>query len=267
MKKVLNVYKPVGTTPLAVVKKLKQQFPKLKNKKVSYAGRLDPMAEGVLLLLVETENKNRRQYEKLDKDYYFEVLFGVSTDSYDILGKITKTSFLKLNKKFIKNLNYQVQLFKGKQKQSYPAYCAYHYQGRPLFYWTRQGKLNQVNIPKKDIFVKKFKFLNYYQINALELKKYIFSNILKVDGDFRQTEILKQWQKFFNNNNVGAFAVGCFTIACSSGTYIRSIVNDLANKLKTQALTLKIKRTRVGDYQLKDSIKLSGYFKDNPVNG
>src|SRR5690348_16589190 len=68
---------------------LKKQFPELATSRIGYAGRLDPMAEGLLLLLVGDENKQRVSYEKLAKVYSVELLFGFATDSHDILGLIT----------------------------------------------------------------------------------------------------------------------------------------------------------------------------------
>ena len=86
MDKVVNVYKPISPTPLQVVEKFREKHPEYAESKISYAGRLDPLAEGVLLLLIDKENKKREKYQKLDKEYEFEVLFGAATDTYDLLG-------------------------------------------------------------------------------------------------------------------------------------------------------------------------------------
>ncbi|PSO45951.1 MAG: tRNA pseudouridine(55) synthase, partial [Parcubacteria group bacterium QH_9_35_7] len=59
--------KPISLTPLQTIEKFKEQNPKYKDKKMSYAGRLDPMAEGLLLCLVGEENKNREEYQQLEK--------------------------------------------------------------------------------------------------------------------------------------------------------------------------------------------------------
>ena len=67
MQSVIPVYKPLGLTPLQAIVKFKKLFPDYANEKISYAGRLDPMAEGLLLLLVGEENKQRNEYEDLSK--------------------------------------------------------------------------------------------------------------------------------------------------------------------------------------------------------
>src|SRR3989344_5566750 len=86
MKKVISLYKPVGKTPLQCIRAFQSKFPEYKNVTLSYAGRLDPMAEGLLLILVAAENEKRSIYQDMDKTYDFTVLFGITTDSYDLLG-------------------------------------------------------------------------------------------------------------------------------------------------------------------------------------
>src|SRR3712207_2873397 len=86
MNKILNIYKPVGFTPLEMITALLKEFPEYKDKKIGYAGRLDPLAHGVLLLMIGDATKQRKDYLGLDKMYEFEVLFGVETDTYDLLG-------------------------------------------------------------------------------------------------------------------------------------------------------------------------------------
>ncbi len=86
MKKTITIYKPVGLTPLQAIQKFKEKHPEYKKAKIGYAGRLDPLAEGVLLVLVGEENKKIREYLKFDKEYKAEILFGISSDSHDVLG-------------------------------------------------------------------------------------------------------------------------------------------------------------------------------------
>lgn len=80
------LYKKVGQTPLHVLEAYKNEHPELANVPMAYAGRLDPMAEGKLLVLQGDECKVQEKYHSLDKEYEFEVLFGVSSDTADVLG-------------------------------------------------------------------------------------------------------------------------------------------------------------------------------------
>jgi tRNA pseudouridine55 synthase len=83
---VLKLYKKVGETPLECLERFRKNHPKFKNQKMTYAGRLDPLAEGELLVLVGESCKNKEKYLKLDKEYLVDILFGFETDSYDLLG-------------------------------------------------------------------------------------------------------------------------------------------------------------------------------------
>ena len=86
LKGVFNIHKPLGISPLDTIKTLKENHPELKGEKMTYAGRLDPMAEGVLLILAGKTVYEKEKYLKLDKEYEGEILFGFETDTYDILG-------------------------------------------------------------------------------------------------------------------------------------------------------------------------------------
>ena len=89
MESVLNLYKERGETPLERIERFRKTHPEYRKLPMSYAGRLDPMAEGVLLVLVGEENRNRETHLSLTKKYEFDVLFGFATDTYDVLGVLT----------------------------------------------------------------------------------------------------------------------------------------------------------------------------------
>jgi len=138
MKPVINLYKPVSLTPLQALELFKKQASEYKKQKISYAGRLDPMAEGVLLLLVGEENKKMTQYMKLDKEYRAQILLGFSTDSYDILGLAEQAKQEKIN---LKQLKKTIKSFKGTYKQTLPAYSSHRIKGKSLFNLARNNKL------------------------------------------------------------------------------------------------------------------------------
>src|SRR3989344_725904 len=96
MKLVLNIYKKAGETPLEVINCLKLRCPEYKSVKITYAGRLDPLAKGAIILLAGNAIHKKENYLKLDKEYEAEILLGFETDTYDVLG-------LPKNKKNIKN--------------------------------------------------------------------------------------------------------------------------------------------------------------------
>ncbi|HDQ16562.1 MAG TPA: hypothetical protein ENN31_00340, partial [Candidatus Vogelbacteria bacterium] len=89
----LNIYKPQGLTPKETLNLLRLERPDLVEEPLSYAGRLDPLAEGVLPVLVgKEENQNREKYLKMDKKYLARFIFGFSTDTGDIMGLIKEKS-------------------------------------------------------------------------------------------------------------------------------------------------------------------------------
>jgi tRNA pseudouridine55 synthase len=259
MKNVINVFKPLGVTPLDMVKKVREKFPWLQEKKIGYAGRLDPMAQGVLILLIEPETKNRDQYQNLDKEYEFEVLFGVETDTYDVLGKHMSRSNSK-SKIFItkQSIEDTSSNFLGKQDQQYPPFSSKTVNGKPLHWWAKEGKMDKIEIPSKKITVHSIKLLKIFSIDIQTLGKKVFNRISLVKGDFRQSEIKKNWVKFIENNPNVSLPVGKFKILCSSGTYVRSIAHGFGEETGTGAIAFDILRTRVGPYCIKNSLYING---------
>ncbi len=103
--------KKEGETPLQALERLRSSNSKYKDAKMTYAGRLDPMASGLLIILIGDEVKNKEKYLKLNKEYEFEVLFGFATDTYDILGKVVKNGSPDVSEKLIKqNLKHWMEL-------------------------------------------------------------------------------------------------------------------------------------------------------------
>ena len=88
MKNVIICNKEIGETPLECLERIRKENNMDENMPMTYAGRLDPMAEGLFIILSGEECKNKEKYTNLDKEYQMEILFGIKTDSYDILGLI-----------------------------------------------------------------------------------------------------------------------------------------------------------------------------------
>jgi len=247
LKNVIVLNKKEGETPLEVLESFRLKNKKYKDVKMTYAGRLDPMASGVLLLLAGEEVKNKEKYLNLNKKYEFEIIFGFATDTYDILGKVlplrqdlSGRTRQDLSEEIKKNLKF----FTGKFIQKYPIYSSRTVNGEPLFSYARKGE--EVEIPNREMEVKSLKFLKLRKINNIKLFKNIEFRVKKVKGDFRQEEILKIWQKNLVKEN--SFYIASFTIECSSGTYVRGIANSLGEKIKIPSLAFSIKRVRVGKY-------------------
>jgi tRNA pseudouridine55 synthase len=255
MKKVILLNKKEGETPLEAMEhfrlKKSKKYPEYKNAKMTYAGRLDPMASGLLLVLLGEETKNKEKYLALEKEYTFQVLFGFSTDTYDILGKVTKNYQLQItNYELNKKIKQKLRSFLGESIQKYPMYSSKTINGKPLFVYARTGE--EVKIPERKIFIKKLKLDKMIEINNKKLFKNIEKRIKKVRGDFRQKEILEIWREALCvlDKKPKVFLVAEFRAKCSSGTYVRGIVNSLGDVFGIPALAFSIKRTKLGKYMI-----------------
>ncbi len=251
MKKIINLYKPIGLTPLEAIIKFKQRNSEYKNKKTSYPGRLDPMAEGVLLVLIGDENKKMKDYMKLDKEYLAEILFGFFSDSHDILGIPNKREKVIIE---IKKLKKKIKNLKGTYNQKIPVYSSFKIKGKPLFYYARNNKLNEIEIPEIKVKIKNIKIEDIYEISSSRLLKEITKKIDLVKGDFRQSIIKKEWNYLLNREKE-KFIVIKVLINCSSGTYIRAIADDLGKDFGGGIL-FNLKRTKVGKFNSENSIQL-----------
>jgi len=234
-------HKKIGETPLELIKRIAPN-----KSPITYAGRLDPMAEGLMILLKGKEVHDKDKYLKLNKTYHLDILLGISTDTYDTLGIITKINLSKkipplLIKKTIQN-------YPRKYSQPYPPYSSKPVDGHPLWWWAKNNKLEKIKIPSKNIKITNLELNSAFDQKLSKIVKTIISNIKKVKGDFRQKEIISDWKDLVSNNPNKKLQILNLTISCSAGTYMRSIANKIGEKLKIPALALKINRTAIGNY-------------------
>lgn len=250
---VLNLYKQLGETPRERLERLRTQKPYYAGEVLSYAGRLDPMAEGVLLCLVGAANKRRETYMDLPKEYVVDILFGFSTDTYDILGRVMDMGDPKgiTRSTVMRGLNE----FRGALSQEYPPFSSKTVEGKSLFDWARTSSLSTLVLPSRTVTVYDISVDKMYKVEEGVLLSYIESSVERVNGDFRQEEILRLWRRHLRKNGDRAFPCATVTVSCSSGTYMRSIAHGLGGQLGTPALALHILRTKVGEYSVEKSLK------------
>ncbi|HEU0080880.1 MAG TPA: hypothetical protein VFQ72_02555 [Candidatus Paceibacterota bacterium] len=254
---VLNLYKRRSETPLQTLERYASAHPAFKKVKMTYAGRLDPMAEGVLVALTGDKNKERDAYTGLDKDYEFEFVLGVETDTHDILGKIVKK-----NGEKTKNIQSQdrekevaeaLAKYVGTFMQKYPAYSSKVVDGKQLFDLARQGKIDSIVLPEHQVTVAKLELLGKRAISAADFKTYLHQSIEALTGDFRQAEILALWDAYIASAEAPRdFVVYRARVTCGSGFYVRQLVSDIGRDLGTGAVTVSILRTRVGALKVND---------------
>lgn len=191
---------------------------KLDIKKMGHSGTLDPMATGLLVIGVNKGTKKLKDLIGLDKIYEAEITFGKKTDSYDLDGKILEE--IKLNKKIIDNISENIDNIlnelTGAQEIEVPIYSAIKRNGKKLYEYARSGQ--EIELPKKKMTI-------YY------IKKIKEENI---DNEY----ILN------------------LEIKISSGTYIRSIVNEINKKTGIPCVLSALNRTQIGEYKLENAIEL-----------
>ncbi len=255
---VLNLYKQVGETPRERLERLRVQKPYYTHEVLSYAGRLDPMAEGVLLCLVGSANKRRETYLDMSKEYVLDVLFGFSTDTYDILGRVMDSGGASgvTPAQIKKALNE----FRGTVPMEYPPFSSKTVEGKPLFEWARAlsgqgGALSALVLPRRTVIVYDIACTGFYKVEESDLIAYIEEKVGKVQGDFRQEEVLRLWKRMLKASGGREFPAATIKISCSSGTYARSIANGLGKELGVPALALHILRTKVGEYEVEKSLR------------
>lgn len=201
---ILLVDKPQGITSHDVVSKLRRVF---HIKKIGHAGTLDPMATGLLLMLIGKATKVSQYLMSMDKEYTGTVLLGKTTDSQDAEGEL-------LEERPVPELSedgvlMEMKTFIGDQYQMPPMFSAKKINGQKLYKLARQGKT--VEREPRVINISKF-----------ELTR------------FAPPEI-------------------DFLVACSKGTYVRTIAHDLGERFGCGGHLCSLRRTGVGKFRIENA--------------
>ncbi|MGF1448279.1 MAG: tRNA pseudouridine(55) synthase TruB [Opitutales bacterium] len=201
---VLLVDKPTGMTSHDVVSHLRR---KLKMKRIGHAGTLDPMATGLLIMLVGKATKVSQYLMSLDKTYEATMKLGEATESHDCDGEVTETRPVpELDEKAFKA---HMEPFIGDQYQTPPMFSAKKVDGVPLYKRARKGE----TIEREPRFI---------HVSTFELLRFAPPEV-----DFR--------------------------LACSKGTYVRTIAHDLGEKVGCGAHLTALRRTAIDRFRVEDA--------------
>jgi tRNA pseudouridine55 synthase len=246
------IYKKLGETPLEALERYRAEQLIHADKKddqnlvtfwksvpMTYAGRLDPMAEGELLILIGDECKNKEKYLGLDKEYEVEILFGIETDTYDTLGLAVEGKGGVLDSESIDNT---LTKYRGRFGQEYPPYSSKTVGGKQLHELARAGELPE-EMPVKEVEIYDIEMLGIEPISSKVLRERIDAALANVRGDFRQQEIVDRWRHILAQERI--YTVAKVRVRCSSGTYMRSLAHRIGIELGTGACALSIKRTKI----------------------
>ena len=204
---IVIVNKPAGITSHDVVGFVRRKF---KMRRVGHAGTLDPLATGVLVILLGRATKLFDKFVAFDKAYRATLRLGVKTSTADIMGQVIEEKpYAGIDQKKVEEVFRQ---FVGDIEQMPPMVSAVKYQGQRLYKIARQG-IEVERIARK------------VRINELRLLKFALSDV-----------------EFF--------------MACSKGTYVRQLAEDVGDVLGCGACISQIERTKVGPFDIKDAVKL-----------
>lgn len=185
-----------------------QQGKPLRKVRVGHTGTLDPLATGLMIIVVGSYCKRAQEFSKLDKTYEVTMKLGQTSTTGDEEGEKTIGPGKKPTKEHLQDV---LQSFVGESMQTPPVYSAIKVNGQRAYKLARSGK-EVILEPRK---------INIYNIG---LTDYAYPNAK-------------------------------FTVSVSSGTYIRSLVEDIGKKLKTGAYMSALRRTIVGEYGLSSAHK------------
>jgi tRNA pseudouridine(55) synthase len=228
------IEKPCGYTINEFIEKYKKDN---NINKLCFCGRLDPMARGKVLLLINEECKMMPQYLNLDKTYQFEICFGYQTDTDDFLGVIENKSDIIIPSMLNNIIKYIQQISNYEFEQKFHKFSSKRVNGKTI----REQRLDILPAHKIKIYETKILKISFRHFN--NFINCIINNINTIDKtkNFRQTEIINQW-RCINRDNICTLKV---EMKVSSGFYIRQFIRDLSEKFNFPMNVYDINRTNI----------------------
>ena len=213
---IILINKEKGYTSHDIVNKVRK---KLNIKKVGHAGTLDPLATGILPILIGKGTKLSKYLIEHDKTYIANIKLGIKTTTGDLEGDIIKkTENVNIDEFVIKNV---LKTFIGKQKQIPPMYSAIKINGKKLYEYARASE--NIEITPRDIEIYDI-YLNNYDKEKQEVK---------------------------------------ITAHVSKGTYIRTLCENIAEKLGTVGTMKELERIKVNQFTIEKSVYIDDLKPEN----
>ncbi len=212
MEEMLLIDKPVGVSSAEIVRLLKPAFP---GEKIGHGGTLDPLANGLLIVLVGKATKLFSQLQEYPKTYLAEITFGKTTTTLDREGEVTLINPSELiGEKFSRSaLDRVLASFSSRYRQRVPAFSAVKYKGKPFYWWRRHYPQQPLPVKKKEV--------NFYDWQVISLKE-------------------------------SPYPAVTLRLKVSSGFYVRQFASDLGEKLELAAYLSSLRRLAIGEYSLED---------------
>ena len=220
MNGILIINKEKGCTSHDIVYKVKRMF----NEKVGHTGTLDPLAEGVLPILIGKGTLCSKYLINHDKKYIVNLQLGIKTETADSEGSIVEEKEVPNQILTPGVIEKTFETFIGKQQQMPPIYSAIKVNGKKLYEYARKGQ--SIDIKPRTIEIYEIKLMN-------------------INSEKKEIQ---------------------FEVFCGKGTYIRSLCEDIAEKLGTVGYMKQLKRTQVGEFNLEESSTIEELEKNKENN-
>lgn len=155
---ILLINKPVNWTSSDVIRKIKS---KNQFRKIGHAGTLDPLATGILPILLNDSTRYFNYFQNFKKSYLAEIKFGLSTSTYDLEGKVEETTDKIPDD--LSSINEKIPNFLGSIKQIPPIYSAIKKNGKRLYDYARNNE--NIDLEPRTVNVSEIKIISWESPN------------------------------------------------------------------------------------------------------
>jgi tRNA pseudouridine55 synthase len=248
MNGILIIDKPAGITSHDVVARVRRI---LRTKRVGHTGTLDPFATGVMVILVGKATRLAQFLDKDRKEYVAAVRFGFETETGDLTGAPKETQITNYELR-IADVEAALTDFRGEIMQTPPMYSAKKIEGKKLYELARKG----IEIERQPVSV------NIYELELVDTPEREGSGDGGVPGPNYQPANASGGESAAaaaaENKAQSSKIEDQITIrvACSAGTYIRTLAEDIGRRIGTGAHLAALRRTGAGRFDLSQAVTL-----------
>lgn len=236
---IVNVYKEPGFTSFDVVAKLRGVF---HQKKIGHTGTLDPEAVGVLPVCLGNATRVCELLTDHEKTYEALMVVGFSTDTGDTSGVIRDNVICSFTEDIVERFKAAAESFVGDYDQIPPMYSAKKINGKKLYEYARKGQV----VDRKPCRV------HISELQVLQVSKGLTEEIKRDFFLIGQEEKSVAWSM----EQLEDLLWARIRVTCSKGTYIRTLCEDIGNKLNTYACMAGLIRTKVGGFEIERACTL-----------
>jgi len=227
--------------------KVVEFFQKKLKKKVGHGGTLDKLAEGILILGIDKYTKELDKFLKHSiKTYIAEIKLGAKSTTYDKEGEIIYLADNRIKDIKDEEIIKVIENFIGEIEQIPPKFSALKIKGRPAYLLAR----------KKEDFEIKPRKARIYDIKILEIRR-IKENLKKISN-----RLLVDDSSNILTSNQAEFIILKIEVICSSGTYIRSLANDIGEKLGIGGYINDLKRIKINEFSIEEALTFEDINKN-----